>query len=49
MEDDLMILLVEPEHAWVQERLSVPRRSDMSDFCLAQERANPTIISSVFG
>ncbi len=30
VEDDLMIFLVKPECAWVQERLTVARRGDMS-------------------
>ena len=47
MEDDLVILLVEPESAGGQERLTVPRGSDMSHFRLSQKGTDPFVIPFV--
>ena len=48
VEDDLVIGFVEPEGAWVQEWLTVARRSDMSHFCFAQKGADPFVVPLIF-
>src|SRR6266540_4343918 len=49
MKDNLVILFVVPERAWVQERLVVPGRSDMSYSGFMKKSTDPIICAFVIG